>query len=519
MRLARCSIRSLAWLTVCLTAQNGSAQAGPPSKPSLPEGTPAYYTDTKAPEPVIRMSDALLRAYWTHPQLLAERARTRGADYRLPQARAQYGPRIDLEAGHAFQRTITKLPGGGDDRQSGWASTAAAILTQPLFTFGRNAAGERTAQGEIEFQHAQLRAVEGQVLLNVIATYAGVLRDRAGLQIADENLAILRRELDDNRLRLAAQETTLTDVQQVETRVALGRTQVLAAQRAVASSEALFLSAVGAKAGALEQPNPLVGPSRSLEEAYALALAHNPVLVAASSREKVSRAQRAAARAERLPRIDLRARADNGTSSPFSNNLRQTDLRAEVVLGIPLFDSGLRAARVSEADEANDADWRLIDSAVRDNRAEVADAWNEWSTLQASLGHFEAATTAARAAYEGALLQERAGLRTTLDVIDLARELLLARSNFNDASANAYVAQARLLFAIGLLEHDNLFPGEPRYDAGEHYRNVRNNGDIPLLTGVLSAVDAIGLPSADDRPTRDPAAPLSAQPAALHLDR
>jgi outer membrane protein TolC len=58
----------------------------------------------------------------------------------------------------------------------------------------------------------------------------------------------------------------------------------------------------------------------------------------------------------------------------------------------------------------------------------------------------------ARKAYEGAVLQQRAGLITTLDVLDLARELLLARSNSNTAIASAYLAKARVLAAAGALE-------------------------------------------------------------------
>jgi outer membrane protein TolC len=45
--------------------------------------------------------------------------------------------------------------------------------------------------------------------------------------IAADNLAALTRELTDNRARLAAHEVTATDIQQVETRVELGRVQLL----------------------------------------------------------------------------------------------------------------------------------------------------------------------------------------------------------------------------------------------------------------------------------------------------
>jgi outer membrane protein TolC len=63
--------------------------------------------------------------------------------------------------------------------------------------------------------------------------------------IAADNLAALTRELTDNRARLKAHEVTATDIQQVETRVELGRVQLLTAQRDAGTAEATFLRMVG----------------------------------------------------------------------------------------------------------------------------------------------------------------------------------------------------------------------------------------------------------------------------------
>jgi outer membrane protein len=267
---------------------------------------------------------------------------------------------------------------------------------------------------------------------------------------------------------------------------------------------------VGAPAGDLEPPNPLTLPVQTLEEAYVLAERNNPVLAAAYSREKVSRGERALARADMLPRVDVRGSAQVGSVTPYSDRLRQTELRGEVVVSGPLFSSGRLLARASEADAANDADWRLIDQALRDNRLEVADAWNQWVAFSASVDSLARSVAAAQAAYDGALLQERAGFRTTLDVIDLARELLSARTNYNSVTTGAYLAKARLLAAIGMLDHSYLLPNAPSYDPVENYRRVKNDADIPLLTPLLSAIDGVTLGRGRDRPVRDSAGPLTA---------
>jgi outer membrane protein len=364
----------------------------------------------------------------------------------------------------------------------------------------------------IAFGRASLRQIEQQTLFNAINAYAAVLRDRAGVGIARDNVAVLDREFRDNRERQRLREATSTDVQQVESRLELARAQLLAAQRAAGSRDAAFLRFVGAPAGELAAPNPLQVPARTLEDAYLYADAHNPVIASAYARERTSRAELEGARADLLPRIDLQGSARYGSVTPYSDAVRQTELRGGITVTGTL-DSGIREARIGEAAEANDADWRLIDAALRDNRAELADAWNEWQSQTASIERLRAAVAAAQQALEGALIQERAGLRTTLDVLDLARDLLVVRSSYNEATAAAFVAQARVLAAMGALDQEYLLPDAPRYSPEAHLEKVGHRGDLPLLTPLVRAIDSVTTPKRSDRQVRDPAAQVAVESA------
>nr|WP_084356069.1 TolC family outer membrane protein [Novosphingobium lentum] len=493
-----------------------SAHAGPVDPPLAQTQTPGEpaadiaVEDADPTTPVTTFGDAIQRSYRLQPALLAERAKARSVDYLLPQARAQYGPRIDFQATYGYQRDNIEVAPGTFRSRSGWSSTASAILTQPLYTFGRNAAATRTAAAQISFERAVLRSTEAQVLFDATSAYVSVIRDRAGIAIARDNLSLLERELSDNRARFAVHAATATDVDQVETRVGVARAQLLSAQRAIETSEAEFVHMVGALPGNLSQPNPLRLPTESLEEAYAFADLHNPVIEAANARERNSRAQWDAARADLLPRVDLRGRADFGSATPYSDSLRQTGLRGEVVISGPLFDSGLRRARVAEAKEANDADWRLVDQAGRDTRNDLAASWSEWQTLQASTVSLEHAVASAQSAYDGALVQERAGFRTTLEVLDLARELLSARTSLNAATSGAYIAQARILRVMGVMEQEYLFPDLPANDPETHFDRAKHSGDVPLVTPALRAVDGVFLSSPANRPNRDRSATMHA---------
>lgn len=483
----------------------------------LPDGTPTDVAEKAAiGAPVATLTEAMRLAYWTSPALLAQRATVMSNDYRIPQARANYGPKLNYNLATVWQRDNLEQRSGPAVALSGWTTSASAVLTQPLFTFGRNASQERNAEAQIAFQRQVLRSTEQQALLDAISAYIGVLRDRASVMIAKDNLSALEQQLTDNKARLAVREVTATDVEQVSTRVSLGRAQVYSAQRDAATSEAAFVRLVGAPPGELVPPNPLQLPVRKIDEAYAYAELHSPIILAAQAREKVSRSSVAAAKADLMPRIDFQASASNGSQNPYDDSRRFGQLRGQVILSGPIFESGLRRARIGEAMAANDADWRLLDGALRENRATLASTWNDWQAQQATIGSLRDAEASARKAYEGAILQQRAGLITTLDVLDLARELLIARSNSNTAIANAYLAKARLLAAIGTLEQVWLMPNEARYNPDDHLDRVRRKGDIPIITPILRGVDtAAAIGGTQDRPVRDPNAMRTATPIVI----
>lgn len=488
--------------------------SGPPLyQPDLPRKTPDSVADAGPTQPVGSFVDALDRAYWSHPALLAARARLRSADYLLPQARAEAGPKLGYEVSYGYRRTNAESAFlGGWRKSSGWSSAAAAVLTQPVFTFGRLGAADRNAQARIAFERAGLRSAEQETLFNAIAAYAGLLRDRSALDIYREDLELLERSFSQNTARFVRREVTSSDVQQVETRVEQSRAQLATAHRTAANAEARFLSAIGAPADTdLPAPNPLAMPVRTLEEAYAHAEQNSPVLAAAHARERISRAGMDAARSAMMPRVDLRGRAEYGSVSPYNDSLRETNLQGEVVVSGPIFNSGQLRARVEEAQAANDADWRLIDQALRENRVEVAESWNEWLTQTAIIDNLKASAAAARLAYEGALLQEKAGFRTTLDVLNLERELLVARINYNAATANAYIAQARLLAAIGALDREWLFPDAPAHDPDRHFNRTKFDGALPVVPALLRNFDALFSGGRRDRPVRDPAGPVAPQ--------
>ncbi|WP_218847381.1 TolC family protein [Sphingomonas sp. R3G8C] len=494
--------------------------AAPAYAPELPADTPADIVEgAAAGRPVTTLADALRYAYWTSPTLLAQRSSAQSSDWGVAQARAAYGPKLDYALTYGWTKDRFEIAKGVYLGRRGWTSTATAVLTQPLFSFGRSFANERGARAQASYQRAVLHSAEQQALLDAVDAFVGLRRTRAAVAIAADNLSALTRELTDNQARLKAHEVTATDIQQVETRVELGRVQLLAAQRDAGSAEAAFIRMIGTRAGDLAAPPALQLPVSGLEEAYAYAEAHNPLILAAQERERASRASVEGAKADQRPRVDFQGTAallpySSGFSN-YSDSLRQTEIKGVVTLSGPLFDSGERAARIHAAEAANDADWRLMDATLRENRAALASAWNDWQAQTSAIDNLAKAVESAQKAYDGAVLQERAGMFTTLDVLQLARELLQARSSYNEGIAGAYIAKAQVLAALGALDATWLLPDAPRHDAEKDAWRVAGKADVPLITATVRALDGLVEGPARPRPTRDPAAGTHAAAATI----
>ena len=142
--------------------------------------------------------------------------------------------------------------------------------------------------------------------------------------------------------------------------------------------------------------------------------------------------------------MNLQGRFSYGATSEYSFDNTQTLGRAQVTASEPHYSSGLNEARVAEARALNDADWRAMDQTLRDLRQSVADSWGNLVSTRLSITSFAGSVEAAQKAYEGAVIQQRAGDRSTQDVLILARELL---ENMDGGNALLYEI-ARVATAI-----------------------------------------------------------------------
>lgn len=469
------------------------------------------------------LQDAIGLAYRTNPSLLAQRANQRALDESIVQARSGLRPTVSASAGVDYSRVRTDtlttttpaqtfpidtngdgipdatgtLPAfntttGGTFETDG--ASASISLSQNIWTAGRVSRGIAAAEANVLAGRENLRDVEQQVMVSVIQAYADVTRDLEILRIRQENLIVLRRQLDESNARFEVGEITRTDVAQSEARLAQSESDLAAAQAQLSVSRAAYAAVVGQAPANLQALPTLPGLPTDFDNAMDVGLVDNPAVRAALYGQQAAEANVAAARAEYMPSARLTASYGGtaGDLSSFSLTDR-TSLTAGATVSVPLFTGGLNRSRVAQALERANAAQINVEGQRRSVLQSVSSAYAQMSAARSSVQAGEQAVRAASVAAEGVRQEAQVGLRTTLDVLNQELELRNAQIALASAQRNQYVAQAQLLAAMGRLAGPNLDPTIEAYDPADNYRAVRNRGALPW-DGAVEAIDRIAAP-------------------------
>jgi outer membrane protein len=423
------------------------------------------------------LREALVSAYQTNPTITAQRQNLQATDATVAIARAAGRPQVSAQVG--LNRTLTQtglLINGG----KGPTVTASVDLSYPLFSGGAVKNSVRAAQTRVEAGRATLQAVEGDVFTQATTAYMDVIRDRAIVELNQNNVKVLETNLQATQDRFQIGDLTRTDVAQSEARLQLGRSQLATAQGQLTGSEATYRQVIGHAPGVLSPPPPLPPLPTTADEAVRIALANNPDLVSISRQAIAAGYDVNVARASRLPTLSAVAGEtyarnlanNNGPFIPNSGNATTAGLSARV----PLFQGGLPAARIRQAQAQQG---QVLEQVVGTERAVVQAARAAFASYEAAQRAIQAETVAVQAnqlALEGNRAEQSVGTRTIIEVLNAEQELLNSQVALVSAKRDAYVAGFQLLNAMGQAQAQDLgLDGGPLYDPLGNYRHVANN--------------------------------------------
>lgn len=423
------------------------------------------------------LREALVSTYRTNPTLNAQRESLRVTDASVAIARAGGRPQVNGVVGVNRDLTRSGVLNTGSSR--GPTISGGVDLSLPLFQGGRVRNSIAAARTRVEAGRATLRAVEGDVFTEAVAAYMDVIRDRAIVELNDNQIRVLTTNLEATRDRFEIGDVTRTDVAQSEARLSLQRASLATAQSRLASSEENYRRVTGRAPGPLSPPPPLPPLPASADEAARIAVVQNPDVIAVVRQAEAAGIDVRVARADRLPSVSGVLSGDYiNTLRGDSGPLPRSGTRTAVGLNtrVPLYQGGLPAAQIRQAQAI---EGQLLEQTIGTERAVVANtrsAFANYSAAQRAIQSNEVAVSAASLALEGARAERSVGTRTVLDVLNAEQELLNAQVQLVSARRDQYVAGFQLLNAMGQAEADDLgLEGGPLYDPIGNYRRVSGN--------------------------------------------
>lgn len=429
------------------------------------------------------LREALVSAYNTNPTLMAQREALKATDANVAIQRSAGRPEVTGSIG--VNRNLTRsgiiLQEQGNSHNI--SLSGGVDLRYPLFNGGSVRNSVQAAKARVEAGRGTLRGVEGDVFTNAVSAYMDVIRDRAIVELNQNNVKVLETNLEATQDRFQIGDVTRTDVAQSEARLQLGRSQLAVAQGRLVGSEANYRAVIGHAPGTLAPPPPLPPLPATADEAVRIALADNPDLVAATRSAAAAGYDVRVAEAGRLPTLSAIASGDyvnqltgsTGADPITGRSLDRSGTATSVGLSasVPIYQGGLPSARVRQA---RALEGQVLEQVVGTERNVISQARSAFAAYEADQRAIQANTIAVQAnelALEGTRAEQSVGTRNVLDVLNAEQELLQSQVTLVTAKRDAYVAGFDLLNAMGQAEAQDLgLDGGPLYDPLGNYRRV-----------------------------------------------
>ena len=407
----------------------------------------------------VTLYDALNQTYQNNIQLNAERENIKASEEDINISKADYKPTLTLSGSKSLENTnkLTNQSGGDATISDIDPFTTSIKLEQTILDYGRGLKLEKNITA-LDLAKAKLIKKEQDVLHSAVDAYTNLILAREKQNINRKNLNLLRRQVENDKIRRDRGQITNTDLAQSESSLAGAQAQFTQTKSDLLIAKLTYENIIGK----IADPNQLKKNSKSivnipnsLNEAINLSKQNNPDIKIAKF--DLAQSEKDVA----ISQSDLKPSASLSLERSYSDDLSSTiDQREKDVLKAtvswPFFTGGKTQSKINKQSNLTTRKRLLLDQAVRTNETNVASAWSSLESSKSFLNSVKVQVRAAQIANEGIAAEYERGSRTTLDVIQSNSLLLSAQLSLVSSEKNYLMAQYNLLKAVGLLNSQYL---------------------------------------------------------------
>ena len=403
---------------------------------------------------------ALKKAYNNNSELNAERESINISEQELNISRSSYLPTVTLSGSQSEEETdkLTNRDGSDASITNVDPTVKSITIEQTLIDFGRGAELAKSKIG-IDLAKAKLLKKEQDILYKSIQAYTGLVSANEKLKINKDNVNLLDRQVETDRIRLERGNISLSDVAQSESSLAGAEAKFIQAENDFLTSKLNYENVIGK----LNDPELLDKSSitiidlpESLNSAIEISKINNPDLIIAQLEYEQSKKDTTSAKADLAPsaKLSFDRSKTNDLSATYDEREKDT-LKATITW--PFFSGGKNIASLKKNQSLELQKNLLLENMTTKNQTDVASAWSNYQSNKSLLNSVRAQVNAAEIANEGIVAEYNSGSdRTTLEVIQSNSLLLNAQISLANSERNYILSQFNLLKSIGLLNSDYL---------------------------------------------------------------
>jgi outer membrane protein len=403
---------------------------------------------------------ALSKAYKNNSELNAERENINISEQELKISKGNYLPTLTLSGSKSQEDTnkLTNQSGGSANINDVDPLTKSISIDQTLIDFGRGAELSKSKIG-LDLAKAKLLKKEQDILYKTTEAYTGLVLANEKLKINIDNVELLSRQVETDRIRVERGKITLSDASQSESSFAGAQAKLIQAENELLTSKLNYENIIGL----LDNPKSLDGNSineyplpESLSSAIEISKKNNPDLIIAKLEYDQAQKDNLIAQSDLAPTANLSLERSYSDDLSSTIDEREKDT-LKATISWPFYSGGKNIASLRKNKSIKTRTRLILDSVTKKNRTNVASAWSNYKSNKSLLNSVQVQVKSAEIANEGITAEYNSGSgRTTLEVIQSNSLLLDAQISLANSERNYILSQFNLLKSIGLLHSDHL---------------------------------------------------------------
>ena len=405
-------------------------------------------------------SSALSKAFNNNSELNAERENINISEQELKISQGNYLPTVTLSGSKSKEDTkkITNRSGEATSVNDVDPFTKSITVSQTLIDFGRGAELSKSKIG-LNLAKAKLLKKEQDILYKSIEAYTGLILANEKFNINKDNVELLSRQVETDRIRVERGQITLSDVSQSESSLAEAQAKLIQAENELLTSKLNYENIIGL----INDPKSLDKESikkyplpDSLISAISISKKNNPDLIIAKLEYKQAQKDKIIAKSDLAPTANLSLEKSYIDDFSITYDERDKDILKATVTW-PFYSGGKNLASLNKSSSLETRSRLILESVTKQNQTNVASAWSIYQSNKSLLNSVQAQVRAAEIANEGISAEYNSGTgRTTLEVIQSNSLLLNAQISLANSERSFTLSKFNLLKSVGLLHNEYL---------------------------------------------------------------